>query len=104
MGSSSVKRTNINLDRELVHAASEVLGTAQTTETVHTALRDVVDRAARRRLADRDFDDLSPAVLDRMRRSHASDYSPSIAVTPATNRSATATMRSASSPDTVTAA
>jgi Arc/MetJ family transcription regulator len=68
VASTTVRRTNINLDRELVKAAAAVLGTAQTTETVHAALREVVDRAARRRLAGREFADLTPAALEEMRR------------------------------------
>jgi Arc/MetJ family transcription regulator len=68
MSSTAIKRTNINLDRELVAAAAAVLGTAQTTETVHAALREVVDRAARQRLAERTFADLTPSDLDEMRR------------------------------------
>jgi Arc/MetJ family transcription regulator len=68
MASTTIKRTNINLDRDLVEAAAAVLGTAQTTETVHAALRDVVDRAARKRLAERNFSDLTPAVLKELRR------------------------------------
>jgi len=66
---SSVKRTNINLDTDLVAAAASVLGTAQTTETVHAALRDVVQRAARQRLAARDFGDLTPQTLEQLRTS-----------------------------------
>ena len=66
--STAIKRTNINLDRDLVEAAAAVLGTAQTTATVHAALREVVDRAARRRLADRAFTALTPAALEEMRR------------------------------------
>jgi Arc/MetJ family transcription regulator len=68
MTSSSIKRTNINLDRNLVDAAAAVLGTVQTTETVHAALREVIARASRERLAERDFPNLSPAALDAMRR------------------------------------
>ena len=68
MASTTIKRTNINLDRELVEAAAAVLGTAQTTETVHAALREVVERAARQRLAARNFLDLTPAALEEMRR------------------------------------
>lgn len=68
MTSTKIKRTNINLDRDLVEAAAAVLGTAQTTETVHAALREVVDRAARQRLAGREFTTLTPAALDEMRR------------------------------------
>jgi Arc/MetJ family transcription regulator len=68
VASTTVRRTNINLDRELVEAAAAVLGTAQTTETVHAALREVVDRAARRRLAGREFAGLTLAALEEMRR------------------------------------
>ena len=68
MTSSSIKRTNINLDKELVDAAAAVLGTVQTTETVHAALREVVARASRQRLAERDFPSLTPAGLDAVRR------------------------------------
>jgi hypothetical protein len=45
-----------------------VLGTERTTDTVHAALRAVIDQAARERLARRDFDDLTPDVLERLRR------------------------------------
>jgi Arc/MetJ family transcription regulator len=68
MNPTTTRRTNINLDRDLVEAAAAVLGTAQTTATVHAALREVVDRAARQRLADRDFAGLTPGVLEEMRR------------------------------------
>jgi Arc/MetJ family transcription regulator len=65
---TKIKRTNINLDTELVDAAAVVLGTARTTDTVHAALRAVIDRAARERLAERDFADLTPGVLEQVRR------------------------------------
>jgi Arc/MetJ family transcription regulator len=68
MATTTIRRTNINLDKALVAEAAEVLGTAQTTATVHAALRDVVDRAARQRLADRDFAALTPAALEEIRR------------------------------------
>ncbi|MHB8658948.1 MAG: type II toxin-antitoxin system VapB family antitoxin [Solirubrobacteraceae bacterium] len=66
--STTIKRTNINLDIELVDAAATVLGTARTTDTVHAALREVIDRAARARLARRDFTDLTPSALEQLRR------------------------------------
>lgn len=69
MATPAVKRTNINLDADLVAAAATVLGTAQTTETVHAALRDVVQRAARQRLVARDFADLTPPALEELRAS-----------------------------------
>jgi Arc/MetJ family transcription regulator len=65
---TKIRRTNINLDSELVEAAAAVLGTARTTDTVHAALRAVIDRAARERLAQRDFAELSPEVLEQLRR------------------------------------
>lgn len=63
-----VKRTNINLDLELVDQAAAELGTRRMTDTVHEALRDVVARAHRAQLARRDFEDLTPDVVDDMRR------------------------------------
>jgi Arc/MetJ family transcription regulator len=63
-----VRRTNINLDMDLVDEAARELGTRRTTDTVHQALREVVARARRARLAERDFEDLSPESLDAMRR------------------------------------
>jgi Arc/MetJ family transcription regulator len=68
VATTPTQRTNINLDKALVAEAAAVLGTAQTTETVHAALRDVVNRATRRRLAERDFATLTPAALGEMRR------------------------------------
>jgi Arc/MetJ family transcription regulator len=65
---TKIRRTNINLDTELVDAAAAVPGTARTTDTVHAALREVIDRAARERLAQRDFDDLTPGALEQLRR------------------------------------
>jgi len=69
-----VRRTNINLDMELVDQAAVELGTHRTTDTVHQALRDVVARARRARLAQRDFEDLTPAAVDAMRRPQATRW------------------------------
>jgi Arc/MetJ family transcription regulator len=63
-----IKRTNINLDMDLIAAAAAELGTERTTDTVHQALRETVDRARRGRLARRDFPDLTLDVLDAARR------------------------------------
>lgn len=68
VNNTKIRRTNINLDTELVDAAAAVLGTARTTDTVHAALRAVIDRADRERLAERDFADLTPDVLEQVRR------------------------------------
>ena len=62
-----LKRTNNNLDMELVEQASRELGTHGTTDTVHEALREVIARASGRRLARRDFDDLTPHALEALR-------------------------------------
>ena len=63
-----IRRTNINLDMELVERAARELGTQRTTDTVHEALREVIARARRVRLADRDFEDLTPEAIEAMRR------------------------------------
>jgi Arc/MetJ family transcription regulator len=63
-----VKRTNINLDMDLINEAAHALGTQRTTDTVHQALREVIARARRARLARRDFEDLTPEALEAMRR------------------------------------
>ena len=67
-----VKRTNINLDMDLVQQAAQELGTRRTTDTVHEALRDVIARAHRTRLAQRDFEDLTPESLEVLRRARRS--------------------------------
>jgi Arc/MetJ family transcription regulator len=60
------KHTTIDLDRELVAAAREVLGTKTATDTVHAALAEVV--RGRRRMG---ILDLHPSLtledLDAMR-------------------------------------
>jgi Arc/MetJ family transcription regulator len=68
LSETKIRRTNINLDTQLVDEAAAVLGTARTTDTVHAALRAVIDRAARERVAQRDFADLTPGALEQVRR------------------------------------
>jgi Arc/MetJ family transcription regulator len=63
-----IKRTNINLDMDLVEQAAHELGTKRTTDTVHEALRALVARSRRARLAERGFEDLTPDALDALRR------------------------------------
>ena len=41
------KHTTIDLDKDLVRQAGEVLGTTKTTDTIHAALADVVRRRLR---------------------------------------------------------
>jgi Arc/MetJ family transcription regulator len=59
----------MNLDLELVRQAGEALGTKRTTDTVHEAMRQVVQRERRRRLADRELPDLTLERLVQLRRS-----------------------------------
>ena len=63
-----VRRTNINLDLDLVEHAARELGTKRTTDTIHAALRYVVARGRRARLAEREFEELTPEALEAMRR------------------------------------
>ncbi len=48
-----VTKTALNIDRDLVGRAAEVLGTHGTTETIDAALRQIVAIAARERLLER---------------------------------------------------
>jgi Arc/MetJ family transcription regulator len=66
-----IKRTNINLDVELVAEAAARLGTHGNTDTVHAAMRDVVARARRRGLAEREFTELTPEALAELRAPRA---------------------------------
>lgn len=65
---ATTRRTSVNLDVDLVREAAEALGTARTTDTLHEAMRQTVQRQRRRRLADRDLPDLTLDGLERMRR------------------------------------
>ncbi|HEV8686556.1 MAG TPA: type II toxin-antitoxin system VapB family antitoxin [Gaiellaceae bacterium] len=62
-----IRRTSLNLDTALVAEARKVLGTAGTTDTVHGALADVVNRERRRSAAGLRFDDLDASALERLR-------------------------------------
>jgi Arc/MetJ family transcription regulator len=46
-------KTALNIDRDLVASAAQILGTSGTTATIDAALRNVVERAARERLMGR---------------------------------------------------
>jgi Arc/MetJ family transcription regulator len=46
-------KTALNIDRDLVESAAQILGTSGTTATIDAALRSVVERAARERLLGR---------------------------------------------------
>ena len=62
--------TTLDLDRELLRDAAAALGTTRTTDTVHAALRDVVNRRKRAWLAQRDFSELD-AALPELRAARA---------------------------------
>jgi Arc/MetJ family transcription regulator len=63
-----VKHTTLNLDLDLVDRAREALGTKQVTETVHRALEEVVLSRRRAWLAAHDFEGLTPAAVEQMRK------------------------------------
>jgi Arc/MetJ family transcription regulator len=63
-----IKHTTLNLDSELLEEAKRTLGTSRTTDTIHRALREVIDYHKRLRLLDYDFSELTPASLEEMRR------------------------------------
>lgn len=63
-----IKHTTLNLDMELLARAQQELGTRTATDTIHRALEEAVNRARRRRLLDHDFSELTPEVIDEMRR------------------------------------
>ncbi len=46
-------KTALNIDRDKVQRAAEVLGTKGTTETIDAALTEIIVREARRRFVDR---------------------------------------------------
>ena len=62
-----IKRTSLNLDLDLVAEAREALGSNGTTDTVHRALEEIVRQEKLRRLDVETFEDLTPAVLERIR-------------------------------------
>jgi Arc/MetJ family transcription regulator len=66
------KRTSINLDLVLVDEAKAVLGTKETTETIHRALKEIVRNERLRRLARRRFD-FADTDLDALRRPRTAD-------------------------------
>jgi Arc/MetJ family transcription regulator len=69
-----LRHTNIDLDTELAEEAADLLGTGRISDTVNAAMRDVIGRAHRRRLAQSDlFDDLQPAEFDVLRQPRAAN-------------------------------
>jgi len=62
------KHTTMNLDVDLLREAQKALGTTQTTETVHRALRETIDLQKRRAILAYEFPGLTPESLEEMRK------------------------------------
>ncbi|MDX6650790.1 MAG: hypothetical protein QOJ97_2741 [Solirubrobacteraceae bacterium] len=62
------KRTNMNVDMELVGKVSKILGTKTTTATVHGALDEVLKLERRRQLVRDNLEGLTPELLEEMDR------------------------------------
>ena len=65
------RHTTLNLDMKLIAEAQRILGTTQATETIHRALREVVDRDRRRQLLELGRGDLTPQSLEEMRQNRS---------------------------------
>jgi hypothetical protein len=57
--------TTVNLDEDLLREARELLGTEGVTDTLHTALQEVINFKLRMRLLKREF--IAPEELERIR-------------------------------------
>lgn len=68
MDKKQVKRTSLNLDFNLVHAAEAALGTHGTTETVRAALKAVVVRHRREQLAGWDLGGMTVEDVEQLRQ------------------------------------
>lgn len=73
MATAARKRTNINLDMELVISARELLGTEGITDTVHAALDEIVKREKRRQLME-SLNVPTPEELAEMRKPRFTDW------------------------------
>lgn len=62
------KRTNMNVDMDLVAQVSKILGTKTTTATVHTAMEEMVKLQYRRELVADDLPGLTVEALANMDR------------------------------------
>jgi Arc/MetJ family transcription regulator len=71
---ANVKRTTVNLDRDLVAETAQALGTSGTTETLHEAMRDVVRRRHLEALTKERFEDLTLEGLEEMRQGRSFDH------------------------------
>lgn len=67
------RRTTIDLDHELVAAASLALQTRRIVDTVHAALEEAVARQRRAQLVQMPLPDLTPASVEAIRASRTVD-------------------------------
>ncbi len=65
---TTTKRVTFNADADLLAAAQEALSTGSTTETLNAALAEVVRLHRVERLLAADLSDLTPEVLETIRR------------------------------------
>ncbi len=63
-----VRRTTLNLPEDLLEAAREALGTTGVKDTVVTAMEEAVRFRLRLRLLQRELPDLTPELVERLRR------------------------------------
>ena len=63
-----VKRITFNADTDLLEQAKKALGTTSATDAINMSLAQVVRRDAGTRLVDRGFPDLTPEMLEELRR------------------------------------
>lgn len=63
-----MKRMTFNADADLLARAQQVLGTATATDTINTALAEVVRRDDLSRLVDLVPPDLTPEMLRELRK------------------------------------
>ncbi len=68
MEGKRVKRMTFNADADLLARAQQVLGTTTATDTINTALAQVVRTSSLAGLRDLPIDDLTPEVLKQLRK------------------------------------
>jgi Arc/MetJ family transcription regulator len=64
-------RTTLDLDTDLIDHARRAFGTSGTTETIHAALRQTVDRAELEQRVRQDFSLLDEATIADLRTPHS---------------------------------
>lgn len=69
-----VTRTTINLDRDLVDEAAQLLGTTRMTDTIHAAMGDVVRRRKLEDVTRLRFPDLTLESIKEGRRPRSFDH------------------------------